>query len=111
MSNAMILWILWSLIIFLIIFEKDIRKLIKRQITVNLHLQNQNNLMLQHVGGGMSDSKHYFNEYKKVRNSLDLMVKLGDGDSKDAHKVRSILIDYWNKMKPEDQKEIAKIYI
>lgn len=57
------------------------------------------------------DSKYFFDEYKKVRTSLDMMVRAGSGDSKEAHSLRSVLIDYWNSMKPPEQKEIAKLYI
>lgn len=60
----------------------------------------------------MSD-KSLFNltEWQKYKNQLTHLEKNGDGQTKVGHQIRSTLISLWNKLTPEQQKEMALKYI
>ena len=58
-----------------------------------------------------TDQKFFFNEYKKFRQQVDELEARGEGESKNCAKLRTMMINVWNKMTPPQQKEIAYMYL
>lgn len=59
----------------------------------------------------MTEADYYPSECMKYKDRLALLEKAGQGNGKDATKIRSTLINIWNKCTPEQQKIIAVKYI
>ena len=59
----------------------------------------------------MSDADYYPNEYKKYKEEVKKLEDTGAGTTKEAGKIRAQLIALWNKMTPQQQKEIAIKYV
>ncbi len=59
----------------------------------------------------MSDADYYPNEYKKYKEEVRKLEDSGSGGTKEAGKIRAQLIALWNKMTPQQQKEIAIKYV
>ncbi len=58
-----------------------------------------------------TNERYYVDEYIKIKQQVEALESRGEGESKNCHKLRSILIQHWNRMTAAQQKEIANKYI
>ena len=60
--------------------------------------------------GNRPMASEYMTAWIENREKLEKLQAKGEGDSKIAHQLRAQMIAWWNKMKPQQQKEIAIKY-